>query len=1212
MDNATFNDICVDLEKVFSKEALDRFPGPITSVFGKPGYYAGTKDYWSILCNSDGFTTRTVQRQMAELIENQKSLTLNYEVKAYLTAAWRYFVRDNVFTQKLEVHFTITRQHYCDSRKHRSTNVKYIPLENEYQSRGTEQTPIFNGENVQQHQPVSYQNHSVANKEIGLGLFSKNIEQYAHQMMQTQVIPVVMGTARGTIIKSITYGNRLDYHPAMKVWSQLHDRFIGKEIHTFKMIAPSTVVEELLVGIATEVKSSYEPWELQAISWSAVSSSEGVWETSIDLAVTEDNKIPAWTTFIESAPVGTKRPTIVIMTRVPIQNSYDNEKVSLQIIHSCHFPRDTRFVATPSHIITMDKLLTSGASARFQPISNDAKISMKDLFGVDEEQIVYVSMDGDTYYDEKFVASASPYLQIIPHGAVQPAIGPRWSDFPLYVVKNRDHNEGVPISVEFSRDVWNELAVTEGFKLYYPKNIRRGIQLSGNWGMVIQGNPITNAKLTDNVHSFQKGLSTERVNHLVWFCPSGRAFNYPVLFAMDATGREAIDVWINKNLAGSNTPLMYFMYDLGGVQTVSNITTKRLTIKFPDGSDAPIENVLDNFSDMNIYQPVYSEGVKMILLVYETGCEIVLLESLAATFRGKNLITPEINKAQTNYAMQLVPDYTMSNYPFSTLENVAEILELATFNSRGKLLHPDYSRVTFTYQTPPTLNRTLASAGRPTMISDSLLLKNFVTQIENTVGRSLKGVINFTLMTNTAVQPLAHISYNFEYGFFQIFVPQSSVVTEKYKTFPMLGAEGIYATNFEYSETPTGLKATNTSSWSNRVFEDPTATDVYYKGRLTTRRQYIYAVTEEQAGSALAMIGGSILSGILGGVSEGINNALTHQQNLQLQAEQNKAQMERLKESLANANAMQQKQIEAQMQQLQLQLEQNQKQFEANQELQKELLQNKQDFEKAMATGQWDHELEMQAEKLKQDMQKQGIQIDWEKHKQEAQIEWDKNKQQNDLEWQKLQQENNIDWDKQKQENALDWEKDKLGSQLDWEHEKQENALNWDENKQQNQFGHDIDMENLKYDNKMRAAGLTTSSAMRNAPYNTSNFIYSQTYTPDKGDPVKIRAGDSSEPNGTRSLPGNFNGKKNVVDGPPVQAMSEPAKILDDHPNSEFGSERSKTPVGTTNEPLVKDFMKSRVAGLARTAREQETGLLKAGSDVSSFASTPRYMNIDF
>lgn len=195
-----------------------------------------------------------------------------------------------------------------------------------------------------------YATKGVPKGQINSAIWESDLCEIKGKYMETPDSPIsiAIDTPAHTVIFTRALNDSTNMPPAMRIWASNHASTNASRMIKLKLVSAATLINEIVVGIAAQKKTTYTIQELQLIEWDAVNPQDVAAEIELKLAnvdwgrgaaadsassVFNANRYRlrdyAATEGTDAAPVDI--PTLVIMTRVGIQNSYANPDVSIQI-----------------------------------------------------------------------------------------------------------------------------------------------------------------------------------------------------------------------------------------------------------------------------------------------------------------------------------------------------------------------------------------------------------------------------------------------------------------------------------------------------------------------------------------------------------------------------------------------------------------------------------------------------------------------------------------------------------------------------------------------------------------------------------------------------------------------------------------------------------------------------------------------------------------
>ncbi|APG77918.1 hypothetical protein [Hubei picorna-like virus 53] len=240
--------------------------------------------------------------------------------------------------------------------------------------------------------------HHMPPKVFNYSPWVDDMKALAHKPMVTVGSPITIAVNQpaGTVVDVVSLGELSTMSRAMRIWASVNSECCATIVYSYKFVTAATIINELIFGLAVQKKASYTEDELQIIEWKAINPQEQTATIELNLApVTSDRLMPNRYTFSETIATGTFVPTLVILTRVPIQNSYANDNVSINVIRMAHFANHTE---GPSAFRATAEDLEAGSLNSTSKTIIDATTSttttMSDLLRLPQGRPFQITCDG--------------------------------------------------------------------------------------------------------------------------------------------------------------------------------------------------------------------------------------------------------------------------------------------------------------------------------------------------------------------------------------------------------------------------------------------------------------------------------------------------------------------------------------------------------------------------------------------------------------------------------------------------------------------------------------------------------------------------------------------------------------------------------------------------------------------------------------------------
>lgn len=239
------------------------------------------------------------------------------------------------------------------------------------------------------------QNH-VSPKALEASPWIVDARDAAHRIMETIQSPVLIpvNTPPGTLITTISLGELATMSPTMRVWAGVNSETCATQVVRFESVTAATMINSFRFGFAVQKKSVYTAQEIMLIHSDDITVTDTAVEMRLRIAaVSDDRNIPNRYTFVETHPVNTKIPTIVVMTRTTIQNAFQNDSISVNFKIFSWFENETgqgsAFRMTAEDLNKGFPDAVTGASVRSR-----GGQTLADLLHIDPGRPFFITCDG--------------------------------------------------------------------------------------------------------------------------------------------------------------------------------------------------------------------------------------------------------------------------------------------------------------------------------------------------------------------------------------------------------------------------------------------------------------------------------------------------------------------------------------------------------------------------------------------------------------------------------------------------------------------------------------------------------------------------------------------------------------------------------------------------------------------------------------------------
>lgn len=723
-----------------------------------------------------------------------------------------------------------------------------------------------------------------------------NLVDTVHQLRETADSPlsVAMGTAVHTVIDKISYGDVSNFPTAHRWWAMSHESAAPTIYIEYKFISASTIVNQLVVGLADSNKSTYSMEELQQIEGVVLNPQDGTIEVPMRLAaVTTDNLAPTRITMSQEAIDGTDSkpiqiPTLVILTATEIQNAYDNDKVQVNIRKKVRFGnvfKEPWFLTSRSLALMKSILTPAPTSDR----SVSSFRSMSEILGLPTGYPLYVTCDGAYIGD----FSTMPYSVAVSKKMSRGTL--LTSPHTSSVVFKRYYNGGeiAQYDIQFEGMGGSSVAIP---LITYDQLIQYGPSSLPNIDSTIQSQL---QNIIDNVNSpftLQNSVLVMTTMGEVSLPTSPLVCSGSIKVGKDITEYVLDDVIIpyaeSLSDAWSYT-ISQFPEPI--VVDVTHVSQGRTVVRSTNYTD-------NNYQSLGFNTTEYVPGIgtslrgrityqwvmelqgnnEQAVVVYcgiyhvnntgggtffynETQNSIQMASSFLTTFNyldsgSVDGTTNRIFNSVSGIDFRLPTDYELYQKPARVI---------ATKSNATSSLNSAMSRLTFSATLPKTIPATVAGGQASVEVHDDyvynqlrlLVSKSGLVVVEDQI-------LTFQLYMRSGIRSIATVIYDITLNELYI-VNNPATDADRYRTLRKLLAEDIYIGNFRVIEKASNvIDVTDTTGWIDRVVPDNS--NNFYTGALISRirPQTFKKQTTTQAEAMLPLMmgmqqGGNFLQGIL-------------------------------------------------------------------------------------------------------------------------------------------------------------------------------------------------------------------------------------------------------------------------------------------------------------------------------------------------------------
>lgn len=234
-------------------------------------------------------------------------------------------------------------------------------------------------------------------------LYSLPLYEQATKRFHVRNVEIpVNTTTMDTTILAIPYGHPDFMSVPMRLYAQQHSLMNEPIEYEFTFITASTIVNALLFGIGDGFRASYTTGELNTLQWEVTSSNSDTRECTIRMAtpLTPGGSTTAVGNLItgvnpRSTPViGDMVPTLVIQTLTGVQNSYQNDAVSVTVVIWAKFKSAKGFRWTQTDYRNAASTLTGLENSS---LTSAAGTKLSDLLRLEPGWPIYATLDGTIY-----------------------------------------------------------------------------------------------------------------------------------------------------------------------------------------------------------------------------------------------------------------------------------------------------------------------------------------------------------------------------------------------------------------------------------------------------------------------------------------------------------------------------------------------------------------------------------------------------------------------------------------------------------------------------------------------------------------------------------------------------------------------------------------------------------------------------------------------
>ncbi len=797
-------------------------------------------------------------------------------------------------------------------------------------------------------------------------LYTYDLKQQAHNKFWVRNVIIPVNQESGVTLAVIPYGDQTWMSTPMKRWASQHSLMKATIRYEFHFITASTIVNNLIVGMAEELRApaNYSFEQLQLLQWETTNANSDRRAIYLNFATPLNNMsgttgVGPLVTGVDpnvQPLVGHKVPTLVIKALTGVQNSFANDNVSINVVVYANFVQNGNSNDFYYRLKDLDAAtsvsMTGGELTR---ITSYTGMPMSELLRLPPKHPLNITCDGNvtsTFPTEYLVsgfqvpdATKVSTLHINRYNAEKENV-----NSPLVITRGPMayrsgsnmvfHTKRKYDQIMISTEVTPQPAYSEGalgfWMLYDPRdrNLKQNVFLNEKLGLVA-----SDLEVYKNLPRERFAQIAQRLSAWIGMTP-GSYFTHvvfvngiDVLRQMNPT--SAIEPDDNTSFLTYTTQMQeefelqldsmnmnYLVYqpvtqpeiekayyrNTADVNFVNYGTTIQSTLGVTNQSWEEVGTFpWKNFgtSNLTIYQVSIGEttGVYYMVNFYFSDDH----------FSTDYIISPVTTNTSINTYSEL--DEPPGPFVANTISGIfdykiAEIpstslMRLSSASVQGNtMLNPNMSVVEFGNTIVPTLTETITQSGIRTVLREPLFAETWKNTMR-AIGYDATGYnVRFQLTNSMNILPIATIMYD---GITDSFMltnnPRTSV--DNYSVYPRVNAEEVTINNLQI--VPKGVPITintDTTGWITRTVTS-TNSDLVFNGiKLANPDQAQTLKTKVTIAKKGAAT--SLLS-IAGGAASGIGQSLTQ---IYQQSQQYK-QMDK----------MQQASLDAQMAQLMLQLD---------------------------------------------------------------------------------------------------------------------------------------------------------------------------------------------------------------------------------------------------------------------------------------------------
>lgn len=777
-----------------------------------------------------------------------------------------------------------------------------------------------------------------------------DMKELAHRPMECVNSPlsIPVASAAFTSVYIVSLGELSKMTRAMRAWAKMNTFSNATQVISLHMVSAATLISELVFGYATEKKASYTIDELQIIQWEAVSVQDTTATIRLNLAAIKDDlNVPNRYQFVEEHPVGTKIPTLVVMTRVPLQNSYPNSDVSVNVPLQMHFENDT---GSPSAFRAIADDLKAGdlpgpPGLGGSPITRSG-VPLSTLLNLPEGKPFNITCDGGffkrildkriryidpvwpverdegKYNDVDWVINWNTHVQYYSSMSDQLAFlsfshprGASAVSCPIYTDVGLDDNKRInydllddrnqPITTCFYRGAKQfgaqfapqaefNLVCIEGLDVPSPFSSDMQQRISGNHfnASVITSTPgvhfpAYNNDENDNAYAayFQRFKDYWRQSGWDYDVSQPENFTPDMETCICALQSEEAS---NDNVGSASTE---FAVDASGDENLpwslgwANREQQHKML-YLVRMIHPLHGVRHLFA----YGSIRTSSDD-IVTSRPPGNDVPLRYNGSYCISGV-LGTSERRDGGTKYLVRDVSSYEVQRRFRMRVQPEVMFSDLISrsldVSAQGVVtLNPNFSNVTFTELLPTTIPTAIANSGVSTEVVDVEFLRAWQRYIKTSLGvtNDTDGYVVFNLSNRLNLSPIASVTYAIKQQ--QFFIRNNPTLpSDRYSVYPKLHFEDVIISALQTSTAEVGpIRDTDTTKWVNRVISSSSRGNYngIYMSKCVLSNTRIIHATSNVE-AELAMAAASGAGGLFDGIFKALSSIWqTHNMNDQQQ-----------------------------------------------------------------------------------------------------------------------------------------------------------------------------------------------------------------------------------------------------------------------------------------------------------------------------------------